>query len=213
MSGQLVDGETMSVVPAHRHVRKLPVTLPVWMEERGDQSPVDLIDLVAQHFQRRTTPHGLAVNQRFLQRRGGINLVAQHVALRLYDGVRKRIKRGSIRYERDSHGRVYVWVDPSETQQDPSPDETQDMSAKDETIAILREQLAAERKANEENRRLLLAALERIPALEAPESPETPSEPGSDTRAPGRETSAQEASYEEASFEEPRPSWWRRWWR
>jgi len=130
------------------------------------------------------------------------------------DGVRKRIKRGSIRYERDSDGRVYVWVDPSATQQDPSPDETQDMSAKDETIAILREQLAAERKANQENRRLLLAALERIPAIEAPESTETPAAPDPGTQTPGASPTPEKGSYEEASFEvedPPRPrSWWRR---
>ena len=36
-------------------------------------------------------------------------------------------------------------------------------------VSYLREQLAAERRANDENRRLLLAALERIPSqLEAP---------------------------------------------
>jgi hypothetical protein len=50
-------------------------------------------------------------------------------------------------------------------------------SAKDETIATLREQLEAERQAQAEARRLLMAALERIPQLEAPqetrESPET----------------------------------------
>ena len=42
------------------------------------------------------------------------------------------------------------------------------ISAKDETIAMLREQLQAERHAQAEARRLLAAALERIPAIEAP---------------------------------------------
>jgi hypothetical protein len=43
------------------------------------------------------------------------------------------------------------------------------ISAKDETIATLREQLQAERQAHSEARRLLAAALERIPAIEAPQ--------------------------------------------
>ena len=43
------------------------------------------------------------------------------------------------------------------------------ISAKDETIATLRDQLEAERQAHAEARRLLMAALERIPPqLEAP---------------------------------------------
>ena len=42
-------------------------------------------------------------------------------------------------------------------------------------VKYLREQLDAEREATRENRRLLAAALERIPELEAP--PDTPPEP------------------------------------
>ena len=42
-------------------------------------------------------------------------------------------------------------------------------SVKDETIAMLKEQLEAERQAHAEARRLLLSALEKIPsAIEAP---------------------------------------------
>jgi hypothetical protein len=53
------------------------------------------------------------------------------------------------------------------------------ISAKDETIAALRDQLEAERQAHAEARRLLMAALERIPPqLEAPqEARESPALP------------------------------------
>jgi hypothetical protein len=54
------------------------------------------------------------------------------------------------------------------------------ISAKDETIHILTQQLEAERRANEENRRIIAALTSRIPAIEAPpderESPQTAQE-------------------------------------
>ena len=68
-------------------------------------------------------------------------------------------------------------------------------SAKDETIAVLREQLEAERAAHAESRRLLAAALERIPPqLEAPS-----------------EASKSSVTPADASDEGEYPrSWWRR---
>lgn len=111
------------------------------------------------------------------------------------DAVRKRIARGTLEAEKVD-GKVYVWLD------DGAPQSADDalISSKDETIAVLREQLEAERSAHAEARRLLAAALERIPALEPPESPETPSEAAGNTAAPPE---AQEPP-------ETRP-WWRRW--
>jgi hypothetical protein len=95
------------------------------------------------------------------------------------DAIRKRISRGTIPHERDEDGRVWVILD---TDQDaaskvqdvdqPQSDATALISAKDETIATLRDQLEAERQAHAEARRLLMAALERIPPqLEAPSEP------------------------------------------
>jgi uncharacterized coiled-coil protein SlyX len=113
-----------------------------------------------------------------------------------------RIKRGTLRSEK-TDDRVYVWLDdvpnddPNEV---PNADPTVLIAAKDETIRTLREQLESERKANEENRRLLAGLIERIPALEAGteasgsqesrKPPETvaeepePSEPRSNTAGP-----------------------------
>ena len=124
------------------------------------------------------------------------------------DAIRKRVQRGTIPHERDESGRVWVFLEAARTMQGKSStirDNDQDKSgtmldndqdrtghirrellkAKEETIDGLKErvdslerQLEAERAANRENRRLLAAALERIPAIEAPrdeprDAPET----------------------------------------
>jgi hypothetical protein len=108
------------------------------------------------------------------------------------EAVRGRIKRGTLDHERTDKG-VFVFLEAEQTTDRPRPatdqatDQTTDrlqsdssalISAKDETIATLRDQLEAERQAHAEARRLLMAALERIPPqIEAPsepqESPET----------------------------------------
>ena len=129
------------------------------------------------------------------------------------DAVRGRIRRGKLDSEQHA-GSVYVWLDapeeddsrgPSTTSHRPSADQSERIEDFREQVAYLREQLQAERQAHAEARRLLMAALERIPPqLEAPseppESPETPSDSAPNTTTPPEpETPA-----------EPRP-WWRRW--
>jgi hypothetical protein len=134
------------------------------------------------------------------------------------EAVRSRIKRRTLHTIREG-GAVYVVL--SEATAGEATDRAQPVGGRarrgvnspiDRTDALidalsgqvedLREQLHSERQAHAEARRLL-AALERIPAIEAPseprESPETPSEPRpSTTEAPEAETPA-----------EGRP-WWRR---
>ena len=118
--------------------------------------------------------------------------------------VRKRITRGTLRSDKDEDGRVHVYI--PHTSEDIDEDETAPDALVDslqDQIGYLREQLDAERRANEQNRRLLAAALERIPAIEPPEPQneperaETPSDRG--TTAPGETT------------EPERRSIWRRW--
>jgi hypothetical protein len=100
------------------------------------------------------------------------------------DALRKRVQRGTIPHERDRDGRVWILLDTGRPRQDtdqdtdrPQSDSTALISAKDETIATLREQLQAERQAHAEARRIIAGLVERIPAIEAPseerESPET----------------------------------------
>ena len=90
--------------------------------------------------------------------------------------VRMRIKRGTLDSTR-VHDRLYVLLD-AEPHTDPTRSDT------DRLISTLEEQLALEREAHAEARRLLAAALERIPAIEPPETPETPFGPGPNTQGP-----------------------------
>jgi predicted ArsR family transcriptional regulator len=111
--------------------------------------------------------------------------------------VRNRIKRGTLQAEREA-GRVYVLLAAAAGRDRPT-DES-------ELVAVLREQLAAERQAHAEARRLLMAALERIPPqLEAPqearESPETAQEEPERTEPRPATGGAQEGVQR---------SWWRR---
>jgi hypothetical protein len=99
-----------------------------------------------------------------------------------------RVKRGTLPSTREG-SRLYVLLNIDPTPEPERPhDGTHDRTS--ELIATLREQLEAERQAHAEARRLLMAALERIPPqLEAPsgearESPETASEGQPDTEVP-----------------------------
>ena len=89
------------------------------------------------------------------------------------DAIRKRISRGTIPHERGEDGRVWVLLDTRR----PQSDSGALISEMRDRIASLERQLAQERQANSEHRRLLAAALERIPPQseapqEARESPE-----------------------------------------
>jgi hypothetical protein len=132
------------------------------------------------------------------------------------EAIRGRIKRGTLEHERHS-GTVYVLLDADQStnRTRPDTDQTTDrlqsdsaalISAKDETITALRDQLEAERQAHAEARRLLMAALERIPPqIEAPqearESPDTAREEPERAEARSATEGAQEGVH--------RP-WWRR---
>ncbi len=108
--------------------------------------------------------------------------------------VRNRVKRGTLQVEREA-GRVYVLLAGAASRDRP-PDES-------ELVAVLREQLAAERQAHAEARRIIAGLVERIPAIEAPsetpESPQTAAEGRPDTEVPP-----------ETQEGVQRP-WWRRW--
>ena len=136
------------------------------------------------------------------------------------DAVRKRVQRGTIEHEKDAAGRVRILLDSPDnasTLRDERPDTTGQASAlvaaKDETIEELRDRVRRlERELdtrNEEIRRrdhLLAAALERMPALEAPQEPRespTPSPEASEGTTPQPER-------EEAEEPAQRRPWWRR---
>ncbi len=120
------------------------------------------------------------------------------------EAIRSRIKRGTLDSIKEG-ATVYVLLDADQAPPEHRPDTDQAPSDTTALIselrehnATLREQLAAERRANEENRRLLAALIQRVPELEAPQEP--PEAPQTATEEPDRvERSATE-----------RPSWWRR---
>jgi excisionase family DNA binding protein len=104
------------------------------------------------------------------------------------DAIRKRVQRGTIPYEKVPDGRVWILLhtDQDATGHRQDTDQTQSDSAAlisemRDRIGSLERQLEQERQANSEHRRLLAAALERIPPqLEPP-----PEERESDV-SPGR---------------------------
>ena len=124
--------------------------------------------------------------------------------------IRQRIQRGSIAHEKDEEtNRVYVRIY-EEFDRLYGDETTYETGYERELIDTLREQLAAEREANRENRRIIAALASRIPEIEAPsetqESPRTASEEPYSTHAPP----TPDYPVERPFTEEERPSWWRR---
>ena len=111
-----------------------------------------------------------------------------------------RVKRGTLPSTRED-GRLYVLLNIDPTPEPKRPhDGTHDRTS--ELIATLREQLEAERQAHAEARRLLMAALERIPAIEAPQEASEAAETGGQGRG-------QHSATVESQEGVQRP-WWRR---
>jgi len=143
-------------------------------------------------------------------------LTIQEAAERLgvkEDAIRKRIQRGTLRHEKTPEGRVFVWVDAApdatqDTAQDTHRDASQDalLTAKDETIAALREQLAQANERDRENRRIIAAMTQRIPAIEAPPD-SAPDAPGSPDTATDEERGTTVPTDQQAATQRP---WWRR---
>jgi hypothetical protein len=129
------------------------------------------------------------------------------------DAIRKRISRGTIPHERDENGRVWVLLDTDQdaassvhdTDQSQS-DATALISAKDETIAALREQLEQANERDRENRRIIAALTSRIPAIEAPQEVSEAAETVEEEPDRAEPRSAAGGAQEGAQ----RP-WWRRW--
>jgi excisionase family DNA binding protein len=128
------------------------------------------------------------------------------------DAIRKRISRGTIPHERDEEGRVWLLLD---TDQDAASkvqdtDRTQSdvaalISAKDETIAALREQLQQANERDRENRRIIAALTSRIPAIEAAQEDREAPETGEEQQGRGKPRADAGGVQEGAQ----RP-WWRR---
>jgi hypothetical protein len=116
--------------------------------------------------------------------RASVQETAEHLGTTV-DAIRKRVQRDTIAHEKDESGRVWILLDADRTRHATIRDTTghrQDhessplISEMRARIEDLRDQLEAERQGHAEARRLLMAALERIPPqLEAPqEAQESP---------------------------------------
>ena len=130
--------------------------------------------------------------------------------------VRKRIARGTLRHAKGEDGRVYVYLDPSDTNANAEPEGNGTGGSTDAyaLIRTLEDQVGYLRREVEdwkgESRRkdaIIMSLTQRIPELEAPreprDAPETPAEEpeGSEPRPANR--GVQEGA-------ERRSSWWRR---
>jgi hypothetical protein len=139
------------------------------------------------------------------------------------DAVRARLRRGTLRKERGHDGTLYVVLDDdvADRTTDGRPTEQPTVAllgAKDQTIShlseqleFLRQELREEREGSRRKDHLLAAALERIPAIEAPpDTPptNTPSEPRESPVTPSEEQGSGTGPAEEPGAE--KRSWWRR---
>jgi DNA-binding Lrp family transcriptional regulator len=121
------------------------------------------------------------------------------------EAVRNRLSRRTLESAKED-STVYVLLEADRVRHtdDVSHDIPGDagalISAKDETIRVLREQLEAEREASAELRRIVAGLVHRVPELEAPAEPQE-----------SRETASEGSGKGEVADEVERPrSWWRR---
>ena len=132
-------------------------------------------------------------------------------------GVRKRVQRGQMSHERDETGRLWVYLDTSETAGQMSRDRdrtSRDSHALDPLeaqmqarIDSLERQLEQANERDRENRRIIAALTSRIPELEAPSSSqprESPEMAGDEQQGRGP---VPDAAAPQEVIERP---WWRR---
>ncbi len=128
------------------------------------------------------------------------------------EAVRMRIKRGTLTSERRD-GRVFVLLGPDRpTEHTTERTDPTDHRDRDELIAQLRSEVEAWREEARRKDHLLMAALERIPAIEAPTGSTSP---GSDAPGPpsgGEDTPGRGETPGDRERPAQRP-WWRRFWR
>jgi hypothetical protein len=117
------------------------------------------------------------------------------------EAIRGRIRRGTLRVERES-GTVYVLLDQRTTADQPRTTADQPTDRTDLLIAELQDRIRSLEEANRENRRIIAALTQRIPELEAPREAR-----GSPEAGEAAEASTQVATEQQAVTSRP---WWRR---
>jgi hypothetical protein len=96
--------------------------------------------------------------------------------------IRKRVQRGTIPWDKDSEGRIYVYVDPSETRPETGEDRARDTDTgqpHDEVLEAYKNQVEFLRRELERKDTIIISLTQRIPELEpAPEASQGPQTPG-----------------------------------
>jgi hypothetical protein len=133
------------------------------------------------------------------------------------EAVRGRIKRKKLRSTKED-STVYVYLDTDQIPTSQQPDEDQTAQPQPESTALvsemrgriedLQQQLASERQAHAEARRIIAGLVERIPAIEAPASPEPPGESETGAAGPVEPTPSEPVRDQQEATERP---WWRFW--
>ena len=120
--------------------------------------------------------------------------------------VRKRIQRGTIPWDKDAEGRIFVYVTPSEIGRDETSDGIQGGDAiqgqsRDELVAELRDQIDFLRGEIDRKDALLMSLTQRIPELESSAGLQKASEIVSESADKG------DASPPDSQGSSPRRSW------
>ena len=88
--------------------------------------------------------------------------------------VRKRIQRGTIPWDKDEEGRIFVYVDPSDAGPETGEDTSRDTAAGqslDELLEVYREQVDFLRRELERKDTIIMSLTQRIPELEPVQEP------------------------------------------
>jgi hypothetical protein len=120
-------------------------------------------------------------------------------------GVRKRVQRGQISYDRDDRGRVWVWLSPDETRRDQSRD--RDTQSRDELVEELRDQVRFLREELARKDALMLNMTQTMRQLTAPAEEEPSESPVTAESAGPREEPFTSEERPQEPVERP---WWRR---
>jgi excisionase family DNA binding protein len=160
------------------------------------------------------TPNGRPVGGvRMTSRRLTVQEAAEVLGTSV-DAVRMRVRRGTLESEKDPDGRVHVWVDGDASETEPRLDGEPAalISAKDETIRVLSEQLESEREARRRADTIIAqltqanaALAARVPELEAPQE-----EPPDAAETVEEEPAKTVVGFQGAQEDGVRRPWWRR---
>jgi hypothetical protein len=126
------------------------------------------------------------------------------------EGVRQRIRRGSLESEKDTEGRVYVFIDEEATNGTAYEPSTDDVVTRLESeVEFLRKELATRDAEIQRRDAVLLSLSKGLKALNPPPASSEPREsPETGSAQPERGNTPAGAKL--PFTEEERPSWWKR---